>query len=84
MGRIEKFKDQSYRAIRRKHIESKDLFEDPLFPANDHSLSVNKPLGGTVVWKRPSVSILMLSRFNKFIIMNSVRCHEVFLCYCVS
>ncbi|CAG7838641.1 unnamed protein product [Allacma fusca] len=53
MGRIEKFKDQSYGSLRRKYLGSKDLFEDPLFPPNDYSLSLSKPLHGSVVWKRP-------------------------------
>jgi len=52
---IEKFKDQHYGALHKKCVGSKELFEDPLFTANEHSLNLTKPLGGTVVWKRPPV-----------------------------
>ena len=52
---IEKFKNQDYGSLRRKYMKAKELFEDPLFPPTEYSLSVTKSLHGKVVWKRPPV-----------------------------
>lgn len=55
-SKSEQFKAQNYARLRRNCMKSRDIFEDPLFPANDNSLNLSKPLPGTVVWKRPPVS----------------------------
>jgi hypothetical protein len=55
---VDKFKGQDYGSLRRKCMGSKELFEDPLFPANEYSLNLAKPGYGKVVWKRPPVRTL--------------------------
>lgn len=48
------FKDQNYEELKSEHNES-NLFEDPVFPANDRSMyfSTRPPQG--VRWLRPKV-----------------------------
>ncbi len=57
-GNVTKFKGQSYGKLHRKYMEAKELFQDPLFPANENSLGKGLPrLPGRVEWKRPTVCI---------------------------
>ncbi|ODN01183.1 Calpain-5 [Orchesella cincta] len=53
-GDVIKFKGQSYGKLRRKYMETKELFEDPLFPPNDNSFGLGRQLTGRVQWKRPT------------------------------
>ncbi|CAL8072205.1 unnamed protein product [Orchesella dallaii] len=53
-GDVIKFKGQSYGKLRRKYMEAKQLFEDPLFPPNDNSLGLGRQFTGRVQWKRPT------------------------------
>lgn len=46
------FKNQNYETIKRDCLQQGKLFEDPLFPAVNSSISKNAQSG--IVWKRPS------------------------------
>lgn len=52
---VDKWKKQSYRKIKKQCMKTGKLWDDPLFPPNDSSLALSKPVAN-VVWKRPSVS----------------------------
>ncbi|XP_077595949.1 calpain-5-like isoform X5 [Stigmatopora nigra] len=47
------FEDQQYSSLKRQCLQSGLLFEDPRFPAADHSLFHHSNGIGRVVWKRP-------------------------------
>jgi calpain len=47
------FKDQDFEALRKECLSKKCLFEDPLFPAVDLSISYTRPPPYDTVWKRP-------------------------------
>ncbi|KAJ8276763.1 hypothetical protein COCON_G00085150 [Conger conger] len=47
------YKNQVYSELKRQCQETKKLFEDPEFPANNKSLFYQKPPPGRVEWKRP-------------------------------
>lgn len=56
---------QDYSKIRRQCIQSKRLFEDPYFPADDRSLFFSTKLPFTPEWKRPHVSRVAGSLYAK-------------------
>ncbi|XP_023648274.1 calpain-5a [Paramormyrops kingsleyae] len=47
------YKGQRYAALKKQCLQSKVLFEDPLFPTSDESLFFQRNQIGQVVWKRP-------------------------------
>ncbi|XP_015244084.1 PREDICTED: calpain-5-like [Cyprinodon variegatus] len=47
------YKNQHYSHLKKHHIQTKTLFEDPEFPATNSSLFYSKPPPGYVEWKRP-------------------------------
>ena len=51
-NKIEFYKDQDYETLKNDCLQNRKLFEDPLFPVNDSSISKNAQQG--IVWKRPS------------------------------
>lgn len=65
-GNVVKFKGQSYGKLHRKYMEANELFQDPLFPANENSLGLGRQLPSRVVWKRPTVSLVHTLLYCKF------------------
>jgi hypothetical protein len=51
--KIEPFRNQIYEDIKRDCLRRKQLFEDPLFPANDYSLFYKTRVPNGIVWRRP-------------------------------
>ncbi|MEQ2252116.1 Calpain-5 [Ilyodon furcidens] len=47
------YKNQHYADLKKLCIQTKTLFEDPEFPADNSSLFYSKPPPGAVHWKRP-------------------------------
>lgn len=47
------YKNQHYAALKKHCHQTKTLFEDPEFPANNSSVFYSKPPPGVVQWKRP-------------------------------
>ena len=60
LSRNEAVKDakrlKNFLELRDKYVRKKVLFEDPLFPTNDSSLSPTCKFPLKIEWKRPSVS----------------------------
>jgi hypothetical protein len=54
-----KFKGQDFELLKAQHNED-NLFEDPLFQANDRSLYYSKRTPPGIIWKRPRVSLLQI------------------------
>ena len=52
-NKVESYKDQDYESLKNDCLQKRKLFEDPLFPAIDSSISKNNTQAG-IVWKRPS------------------------------
>ncbi|CAH8465428.1 unnamed protein product [Heterobilharzia americana] len=51
--RMRSFKGTEYETIMCRMLETKELYEDPCFPANDDSIGNIPDLLGKVEWKRP-------------------------------
>ena len=49
------YENQRYASLKKQCQRRKQLFEDPLFPANDDSLFYKSRIQG-IQWKRPKVS----------------------------
>ena len=60
--KIESFKNQDYAELKSQCLNLRKLIEDPLFPANDSSISKNT-LSDAIVWKRPNL-IKIYSRIS--------------------
>ncbi|XP_038642930.1 calpain-5-like [Scyliorhinus canicula] len=52
--RVQHYKDQKYRELRKTCLREKILFEDPLFPTSNESLYYTRSPPGNIEWKRPS------------------------------
>lgn len=52
---VSPYKNQHYAELKKNCINSKKLYEDPEFPANNASLFYRKRPPGVVQWKRPGV-----------------------------
>uniref|UniRef100_A0A8B9ZSE5 Calpain catalytic domain-containing protein n=1 Tax=Anas zonorhyncha TaxID=75864 RepID=A0A8B9ZSE5_9AVES len=50
------YENQRYTSLKKECLRRKQLFEDPLFPANDDSLFYKSRIQG-IQWKRPKVSV---------------------------
>ncbi|OXB62439.1 hypothetical protein ASZ78_013783 [Callipepla squamata] len=49
---VKPYENQRYAALKKECLRKKQLFEDPLFPANDDSLFYKSRIQG-IQWKRP-------------------------------
>lgn len=52
---VKPYENQRYASLKKECQRRKQLFEDPLFPANDDSLFYKSRIQG-IQWKRPKVS----------------------------
>ena len=53
---VKPYENQRYASLKKECQRRKQLFEDPLFPANDDSLFYKSRIQG-IQWKRPKVSV---------------------------
>jgi len=60
---VKPYENQRYAALKKECLRKKQLFEDPLFPANDDSLFYKSRIQG-IQWKRPKVSVPILLPLN--------------------
>lgn len=67
LSRNETVKDakrlKTFLELRDKYVKKKVLFEDPLFLADDSSLFYSRKSSMKFEWKRPSVSVCLLSSY---------------------
>lgn len=60
---VKPYENQRYASLKKDCQRRKQLFEDPLFPANDDSLFYKSRIQG-IQWKRPKVSVPVLLHFD--------------------
>lgn len=76
LSRNEAVKDakrlKTFLELRDKYLSKNVLFEDPLFPADDTSLSYSQKPSMKFEWKRPSVSLLVIMSFNVHFMQKSL------------